>query len=89
MTRTAGIVLWLVLSLAACCNPPATQSLDSSFVAKVTAQPTPNQITVTYGSRPLTLMFEQTTHFEIGQELYIQGQIAGDVVKVVSATPIN
>ena len=78
----------LILSLVACC-PPTTQSLDSSFTAEITAQLSPNQFTVIYGSRPLTLIFEQAMTFEPGQNLYIQGQIAGDIVKVNEATPIN
>ena len=55
----------LILSLVACC-PPTTQSLDSSFTAEITAQLSPNQFTVIYGSRPLTLIFEQAMTFEPG-----------------------
>jgi hypothetical protein len=89
MLRVAAVILSIVLILVACCNPPATQSLSSSFTATVSAQLSPNQITVMYGSKPLTLMFDQVISFAKGQELYVQGKIAGDVVKVTSVTSLE
>jgi hypothetical protein len=88
MLRIATIIT-LALILAACCNPPATQSLNSSFTAIVSTQISPNQIAVMYGSRPLTLIFEKVISFKKGQELYVQGQIVGDVVRVTNATPLD
>jgi hypothetical protein len=79
----------LSLTLSACCSAPATQTLDSSFIANVTAQTTPNQITVLYGSQTLNLVFDIATTFEVGQKLYVQGQLAGTSVKVNSVTKLN
>lgn len=83
------LVLFISFVLSSCCNPPTTQALDSSFIAKVTAQTTPNQITVLYGQQILTLIFAKTTYFEIGQKLYIQGQLAGSSIRVKEATKLN
>jgi hypothetical protein len=85
----ATLTLLICLVLTACCNPPATQTLDSSFIAKVTAQPTPNQIIVLYGQQTLTLIFEKATYFDVGQKLYVQGQLAGSSIKVKDATKLN
>lgn len=76
-------VLVLVLTLVACC-PPTTQqqSQDSSFTATVLAQISPNQLQVRYGPSILTLILTKVSNFEANQKVYVQGQLAGDVVSV-------